>query len=217
MPHSPWAYRFYWDAVDEKLVPLQVDIKTIRAWPNKLTNIRFMQSYQTEWWPCNFEFAIKTEWLHAEKEFKFRITVPLELIKTKSIPMLAAKLNNEIFAKTTEILEFHQIKSLEAHKMLRTFIHKYITEFTVKYSPVKDPKEKEVDLNPYYLLRMLLLIPVIPEEVVHWMYVQEEAMKAQKRILADAEYVKSLQDEHYKKYGTIAEKAKTYLSNFFKK
>jgi hypothetical protein len=48
------------------------------------------------------------------------------------------------------------------------------------------------------------------------MYVQEAAKESQKIILAEAEKIKSLQTEHYQKYGTLIEKSKAYLSKFFK-
>jgi len=43
-------------------------------------------------------------------------------------------------------------------------------------------------------------MPIIPEEILHAMYVQQEAMKAQEVILKESERIKKLNNEHYKNY-----------------
>lgn len=68
-----------------------------------------------------------------------------------------------------------------------------------KSSP-KKPKEPVVDLRPYVFLRFLLSLPIIPEEVLHALYVQNEALKSQKTIIEETERIKQLSNDHYKKY-----------------
>lgn len=67
-------------------------------------------------------------------------------------------------------------------------------------STPRKPKEPVVDLRPYVFLRFLLSLPVIPEEVLHALYVQNEALKSQKKILEETERIKSLSNDHYQKY-----------------
>ncbi len=83
-------------------------------------------------------------------------------------------------------------------------LYKKISELIVDYdaNPIIPETKPEpiVDLRPYVFLRFLLSLPIIPEEVLHAMYVQQEAMQAQKRILEESERIKQLNTEHYAKY-----------------
>lgn len=139
-----------------------------------------------------------------------------EIVDLKNIPMIATKMNNKIYNECTRMLESCEIKSLKDHKTMRETIHQHVTEYDVSIIEPKDKPAPYVDLRPYVFLRFLLFIPVVPEEVLHAMYVQEAAKESQKIILAEAEKIKSLQTEHYQKYGTLIEKSKAYISNFFK-
>lgn len=68
------------------------------------------------------------------------------------------------------------------------------------YKEVPPKPEPIIDLRPYVFLRFLLLIPIIPEEILHAIYVQEEAMKSQQLIIKETERIKKLNNEHYKQY-----------------
>ena len=109
-------------------------------------------------------------------------------------------MNRKIVEHATKALVDNNIASLQDAKYLRETMHKYITEFDVTFAKVKDPIEPEPDLRPYVFLRFVLAMPVIPEENLHSIYVQQEALKAEKRIREDAAYIQSLSDEHFKKY-----------------
>lgn len=79
-------------------------------------------------------------------------------------------------------------------------IAQLIADYDANPIPVEYKPEPIVDLRPYVFLRFLLSLPIIPEEVLHAMYVQQEAMQAQKRILEESERIKQLNTEHYAKY-----------------
>lgn len=130
--------------------------------------------------------------------------------------MIATKMNRKIAEETTRVLIDVWINSLKDHKTVRETIHEYVTGFDILLLNPPEEKEPKIDLRPYVFLRFILSLPIIPEEVLHAMYVQEAAKESQKIILAEAEKIKSLQTEHYQKYGTLIEKSKAYLSKFFK-
>lgn len=89
-----------------------------------------------------------------------------------------------------------QIDSIKLYKR----ISELIADYDANPIPVEYKPEPIVDLRPYVFLRFLLSLPIIPEEVLHAMYVQQEAMQAQKRILEESERIKQLNTEHYAKY-----------------
>lgn len=89
-----------------------------------------------------------------------------------------------------------QIDSIKLYKR----ISELIADYDANPIPVESKPEPIVDLRPYVFLRFLLSLPIIPEEVLHAMYVQQEAMQAQKRILEESERIKQLNTEHYAKY-----------------
>lgn len=89
-----------------------------------------------------------------------------------------------------------QIDSIKLYKR----ISELIADYDANPIPVESKPEPIVDFRPYVFLRFLLSLPIIPEEVLHAMYVQQEAMQAQKRILEESERIKQLNTEHYAKY-----------------
>lgn len=207
----------YWDNVEEKLVVKDLwPVQELHAAPNRVVRLDYIRwefNHPMDWY--YFTFFLYTEW-DLTTPYKIIPFFDREVIDSKTVPMIAMKMNRTIVTYAKKALMDNNIASLQDAKYLRETMHKHITEFDVHLAKVKDPVEPEPDLRPYVFLRFLLTLPVIPEENLHSIYVQQEAMAAEKRILKDAAYIKSLSDEHYKKYWTLAEKTKVYLSNFFK-
>jgi len=207
--------RQYWDAVWEQTVTISWDIEEVHASPNTVKSVEYLGYWhdeQLDW--VNFSFALHTTW--NDEPFLLWIFFDREIMMTKHIPMIATRINRKIVEETTRALTEIWIQTLKDHKIVREEMHKHITEYDIKLLNPPEPKPKEVDLRPYVFLRFLIALPIIPEEVLHAMYVQHRAMEAQKLILKESEEVKRLQDEHYKKYWTLLEKSKTYLTNLFK-
>lgn len=208
----------YWDNVEEKLVVKDLwPVQKLHAEKNRVHTLIFIQAEFNE--PLDgyyFTFELFTTWNMTGDPYKIIPFFDKEIIESKTVPHIAMRMNQKIVQHATKALVDNNIASLQDAKYLRETMHKYITEFDVTLANVKDPVEPEPDLRPYVFLRFLLTLPIIPEEVLHSIYVQQEAMEAEKRILKDAAYIKWLSDEHYKKYWTLAEKTKIYLSNFFK-
>lgn len=207
----------YWDPVAETTVEVDYGpVKEVHAEPNRLHKIEFAWAefnIPLDWWYFMFKVYTKYESSHA---LIMALFFDKEIVDLKNIPMIATKMNNKIYNECTRMLESCEIKSLKDHKTMRETIHQHVTEYDVSIIEPKDKPAPYVDLRPYVFLRFLLFIPVVPEEVLHAMYVQEAAKESQKIILAEAEKIKSLQTEHYQKYGTLIEKSKVYISNFFK-
>lgn len=208
--------RTYWDAVWEQTVTISWDIEEVHASPNKVDRIDFLWSkINPSQDGVDFSFHLYTEW-DPQDPYIINLFFDREVIMTKWIPMIATKMNRKIAEETTRVLIDVWINSLKDHKTVRETIHEYVTGFDILLLNPPEEKEPEVDLRPYVFLRFILSLPIIPEEVLHAMYVQEAAKESQKIILAEAEKIKSLQTEHYQKYGTLIEKSKAYLSKFFK-
>lgn len=127
------------------------------------------------------------------------VFIPEHLYKNKHVPMVSIQISNTIDDVCYKISEDMQLDDYE-----RKRLYKEVVRLIAQYdaNPIEEPFKPEtiIDLRPYVFLRFLLSLPIIPEEVLHAMYVQQEAMQAQQKILEETERIKKLNAEHYAKY-----------------
>lgn len=207
-----------WDPFDEKMVDIEIPVHPSKqySWPNGLIRIKLMnQPYLSDiTMSMAYRYNIHTE--HNRGWFEFQFWLPEELneiaMQNTAVVTHVHKLLWEIAENMCRIAmldpAYHKTK---IQKQLITEVSRAVYH---KSSP-KKPKEPVVDLRPYVFLRFLLSLPIIPEEVLHALYVQNEALKSQKTIIEETERIKQLSNDHYKKYWNLIEKSKAYLSNFF--
>lgn len=160
-----------------------------------------------------YNFIVDTKWDRKWKEYM--VFIPEHLYANRHLPMISIQISNIIDDTCYTIA-----REMELDEINRKILYKEVVRLIAEYdaNPIEPATKPElvIDLRPYVFLRFLLSLPIIPEEVLHAMYVQQEAMQAQKRILEESERIKQLNAEHYAKYWNMLEKSKAYLTNFFK-
>lgn len=127
------------------------------------------------------------------------VFIPEHLYANRHVPMISIQISNIIDDTCYTIA-----REMELDEINRKILYKEVVRLIAEYdaNPIEPATKPEpvIDLRPYVFLRFLLSLPIIPEEVLHAMYVQQEAMQAQKRILEESERIKQLNAEHYAKY-----------------
>lgn len=207
-----------WDPFDEKMVDIEIPVHPSKqySWPNGLIQINLMNQPYLSDVTMNMVYRYNIHTEHNRGWFEFQFWLPEEFneiaMQNTAVVMRVHKFLWEIAESMCEIAmldpAYHKTK---IQKQLITEVSRAVYH---KSSP-KKPKEPVVDLRPYVFLRFLLSLPIIPEEVLHALYVQNEALKSQKTIIEETERIKQLSNDHYKKYWNLIEKSKAYLSNFF--
>lgn len=207
-----------WDPFDEKMVDIEIPVHPSKqySWPNGLIQIDLMNPPYLSDITMNMVYRYNIRTGHNREWFEFQFWLPEEFneiaMQNTAVVMRVHKFLWEIAESMCEIAMLDptynrtKIQKQLITEVSRAVYHKVTT---------KKPKEPIVDLRPYVFLRFLLSLPIIPEEVLHALYVQNEALKSQKTIIEETERIKSLSNEHYKKYWNLIEKSKAYLSNFF--
>lgn len=95
----------------------------------------------------------------------------------------------------------------------------YMNNMRVTHStPAKEPLPPIIkyDPTPVYILWMLASIPYIEEEDLSAYFIAMNAHKRAEKINELSSITKEEVTEHYRKYGTLAEKSWAYLNSFFK-
>ena len=206
-----------WDPFLEKMVAVNIPMhEEFHAWPNDLISVELMtQPYQNEvTLGMVYRYRIRTA--HYREWYEFQFWLPEQFNETAmqntAVVMRVHKFLLKIAEEMCEIAKLDPAYyKTKIQKQLITDVSRAVYH---KSTPRK-PKEPEIDLRPYVFMRFLLSLPVIPEEVLHALYVQNEALKSQKKILEETERIKSLTNDHYQQYWNLIEKSKAYLSNFF--
>lgn len=216
--NSQWPKRTmsYWDPVSEKIVKLEFDwLENIHAEEERITYLKVEKGDESDFL-LHWKFIVTIETSHNRKKNQFLISLPAS-VPFQYVAQIAAIRIRQIKAELYKIYIAYPWLSEEDKEKIYNELIKAATDYHYKRSIPKTKPKPEVDLRPYVFLRFLLLMPIIPEEILHAMYVQQEAMKAQEVILKESERIKKLNNEHYKNYWTLIEKSKAYLSNFFSK
>lgn len=207
----------YWDPVWEKLVKLEFDwISFFNAEEEKIVYMQVTKADEDDF-ILKWKFIVTIETSHNRKKNQFLISLPIHELPFNYVAQIAAMKIREIKAQLHKIYTAYPWLSEKDKEKIYNELIKAATDYHYRRNIPEPKPEPEVDLRPYIFLRFLLLIPIIPEENLHALWVTQETMKAQQRILKDAEYVKWLQNQHYQKYWNLLEKSKAYLSNFFSK
>jgi len=207
-----------WDPFDEKMVDVEIPVNPSKmySWPNGLLELSLMNQPFLSEETTNMVYRYKIYTGYNREWFEFQFWLPEEFnemaMQNTAVVMRVHKFLGKIAESMCEIAMLDPTyNKTKIQKRLITEVSRAVYH---KSTPLK-PKEPVVDLRPYVFLRFLLSLPIIPEEVLHALYVQNEALISQKKILEETERIKSLSNEHYKKYWSLIEKSKAYLSNFF--
>lgn len=207
-----------WDPFDEKMVDIDIPVHpSIQySWVSALVQLSLMAQPYLSDVTMNMVYRYKIHTNHNREWFEFQFWLPEEFNEiAMQNTAVVMRVHKFLWKIADDMCEIAMLDPTYNKALIQRQLITEVSRAVYHKNTPKKPKEPVVDLRPYVFLRFLLSLPIIPEEVLHALYVQNEALKSQKTIIEETERIKQLSNDHYKKYWSLIEKSKAYLSNFF--